>query len=62
MAPAKVHPVVVQIPSPFPYKSDKVVPWKYGISVLNNDSSEKQENEATDIGKIVWITFLGLEE
>jgi len=51
VAPVEVHPVVIQVPSRFPYKNDKAVPWKYGISVLNNNSCEKQENEATDVDK-----------
>ena len=26
--------VVIETPSPFPYKSEKAVPWKYGVNVL----------------------------
>jgi len=55
-----VHPVVIQIPSPFPYKNDKAVPWKYGISVLNNDSCEKQENETTDVDKTAVDNISGI--
>jgi len=62
VAPVEVHPVVIQVPSPFPYKNDKAVPWKYGISVLNSSSCEKQENEATDIDKTTVDNILGLEE
>ena len=29
--PRGFQPAVVRTPSPFPYKSDKVVPWRYGI-------------------------------
>ena len=60
MALAEVHPVVIQIPSPFPYKNDKAVPWKYGISVLNNDSCEKQENETTDVDKTAVDNISGI--
>ena len=62
VAPVEVYPVVIQVPSPFPYKNDKAVPWKYGISVLNSSSCEKQENEATDIDKTTVDNILGLEE
>jgi len=34
VVPVEVHHVVIQVPSPFSYKSDKAVPWKYGINVL----------------------------
>jgi len=51
IAPTEVHHVVIQISSPFPYKNDKAVPWKYGISVLNNDLCERQENKTTDVDK-----------
>jgi len=60
VALAEVHPVVIQIPSPFPYKNDKAVPWKYGISVLNNDSCEKQENETTDVDKTAVDNISGI--
>jgi len=56
----EVHPVVIQVPSPFPYKNDKAVPWKYGISVLNSSSCEKQENEATDIDKTTVDNISGI--
>jgi len=41
------QPVVIQTPSPFPYKSDKAVPWKYGVSVLEGDSGTININKST---------------
>ena len=29
--PQGLQPAVVRTPSPFPYKSDKAVPWRYGL-------------------------------
>ena len=29
--------IIIQAPSPFPYKSEKVVPWKYGAYVLGEE-------------------------
>ena len=37
VVPVGVHPMVIQVPSPLPYKSDKAVPWKYGINVLKQE-------------------------
>jgi len=54
------RPVVIQTPSPFPYKSDKAVPWKYGVSVLENDSSGKQDNEIIDIDKSTVDNISGI--
>ena len=42
VVPVEVHPVVIQVPSPFPYKSDKAVPWKYGINVLKQEPKGDQ--------------------
>ena len=33
--PQGFQPVLVTKPTPFPYKSDKVVPWKYAAQGLN---------------------------
>jgi len=52
--------VVIQTPSPFPYKSDKEVLWKYGINVLKNDSSERQDNEIIDIDKTIVDNISGI--
>jgi len=54
------RPVVIQTPSPFPYKSDKAVPWKYGVSVLENDSSGKQDNEIINIDKSTVDNISGI--
>ena len=33
--PRGFQPAMVRIPSPFPYKSDKVVPWRYDVQGSN---------------------------
>ena len=60
IVPRERQPVVIQSPSPFPYKSYKEVPWKYGINVLKNDSSERHDNSATNIDKIVVDNIFGI--
>jgi len=35
--PSGRQPIVIHTPSPFPYKSEKAVPWKYGINLLRNE-------------------------
>jgi len=52
--------VVIQSPSPFSYKSDKEVPWKYGINVLKKTSSEIHDNGATDIDEIIVDNIFGI--
>jgi len=54
------QPVVIQTPSPFPYKSDKAVPWEYGVSVLENDSSGKRDNEIINIDKSTIDNISGI--
>ena len=43
--------VVILSHSPFPYKSKKTVPWKYGIHVLGEGQQTK--NQSTDVEPIV---------
>ena len=54
------RPVVIQTPSPFPYKSDKAVPWKYGVSVLESHSSGKQDAGIINIDKSVVDNIFGI--
>jgi len=40
--PSGRQPLVIQIPSSFPYKNDKVAPWKYGVIIIQ----EEQKHES----------------
>jgi len=40
----KRQSVVILSPSPFPYKSEKAVPWKYGIHVLGEGQQTKNQS------------------
>ena len=62
-----VHPspVVVCMPTPFPFESTKAVPWKYDITVVDGvvdgkpkiaESKEVLENVDTDITNIAGTT------
>jgi len=53
VVPVEVHPVVIQVPSPFPYKSDKAVPCKYGINVLKQEPKGDQKTEVLDTVKVI---------
>ncbi|KAJ1376157.1 G-patch domain [Sesbania bispinosa] len=39
-------PITIQIPTSFPYKDNKAVPWKYGVEVLVDDSEDNPIGEA----------------
>ena len=38
---------MIQTPSSFPYKNDKAVPWKYGVSIIQGE----QKDESVEQGK-----------
>ena len=35
------QPLIIQTPAAFPYKNDKVVPWKYGVSIVQGEQKEE---------------------
>jgi hypothetical protein len=39
------QPVVICVPSPFPYKSSKAVPWNYDITAFVHESELREEYE-----------------
>jgi hypothetical protein len=39
------QPVVICVPSPFPYKSSKAVPWNYDITAFVHESELREEGE-----------------
>ena len=56
--------IIIQAPSPFPYKSEKVVPWKYGAYVLGEEQrvggqSISGESVVKNISGIGGITRSG---
>ena len=54
--PSGRQPLVIQTPSSFPYKDNKVVPWKYGVSIIQGE----QEHESVDQGKKVIDNISGI--
>ena len=57
------QPLVVQTPSSFKYKNDKVVPWKYGVSIIQgeqkHDSANPDKVEIENISGIGGMTRSG---
>lgn len=54
-------PVVICMPSPFPYESTKVVPWKYDITVIDKEFEEVRQEESLkvdgdDVTNIAWTS------
>jgi len=60
VVPIEVHPVVIQVPSPCPYKSDKAVPWKYGINVLKQEPKGDQKTEVSNTIKVTVDNITGI--
>jgi len=54
--PSGRQPLVIQTPSSFLYKDNKVVPWKYGVSIIQGE----QEHESVDQGKAVIDNISGI--
>ena len=61
--PAGRQPLVIQTPAAFPYKNDKVVPWKYGVSIIQeeqkDESVESSEDAIDNISGIGGMTRSG---
>jgi len=54
--PSGRQPLVIQTPSTFVYKDNKVVPWKYGVSIVQGEQKEESiEQGRTTIDKISRI-------
>ncbi|KAJ1377524.1 G-patch domain, partial [Sesbania bispinosa] len=44
------RPITIQVPSPFPYKTSKAVPWKYDVQVGVGNVQGNQVNPSIDPG------------
>ena len=47
---------MIQTPLSFPYKNNKVVPWKYGVSIIQGELKE----ESADQGKVAVDNISGI--
>jgi len=47
LMPSGSQPLVIQTPSSFSYKNDKVVPWKYGVSIVQGEQKKKNQLSKT---------------
>ena len=48
--------LVIRTPTAFPYKNDKVVPWKYGVSIIQ----EEQKDESVESSKAAIDNISGI--
>jgi len=55
--PSGRQPLVIQTPSSFPYKDDKAVPWKYGVSIIPGERKHGLANQ--DKAEIENISGIG---
>jgi len=51
---------VIKAPSSFPYKNEKDVPWRYGVSVMKGEQNGEQIDEALDTDKVVIDNISGI--
>ena len=51
----RIAPLIITVPGPIPYTSDKVVPWHYGADVYYHGVKQDLKNEEvdTDVSNIV---------
>ena len=58
-APMGPKPITIQIPTTFPYQSNKAVPWRYGVEVctdnVEENSSRGDNLEASDVTNIAEV-------
>ena len=56
----RVAPLIITIPGPIPYTSDKAVPWHYGADVYYHGIKQdlKVEEADTDVSDIVALVIM----
>jgi len=55
-APNGPRPITIQIPKPFPYKDNKVVPWRYNAKIYTNNPEESHiKNASLEISNVANI-------
>jgi len=47
--PSERQPLVIQTPSSFSYKNDKVIPWKYGVSIIQGEQKVKSVDQGKEM-------------
>lgn len=52
-------PVVVCMPTPFPFKSTNVVPWKYNITVMDGESEDVKSKRILEDVSVDVINITG---
>ncbi|XP_050877822.1 uncharacterized protein LOC127081624 [Lathyrus oleraceus] len=57
-----LSPVVICMPSPFPYESTKSVPWKYDITVIDKESEEVRQEESSKVDGVEVTNITGTSQ
>ncbi|XP_050896863.1 uncharacterized protein LOC127103660 [Lathyrus oleraceus] len=55
-------PVVICMPSPFPYESTKAVPWKYDITVTDKESEESRQEKSLKVDGVDVTNITGISQ
>ena len=55
--PSGRQPLMIQTQPPFAYKDNKVVPWSYGVSIVQGE----QKEESVEQGKTTIDNISGIE-
>jgi len=53
-------PITLKIPTPFPYKSDKAIPWNYGVTVHTGDNINERGAKDFDVENTVVTNIVGV--
>jgi len=54
------QPIMIQTSFPFPYKSEKAVPWKYGVNVLRGKEKGEEKDKNLDNNEAI-SNIVGIE-
>jgi len=61
LMPEERQPLVVQKSSPFPYKDDRTIPWRYNMQVLDKGKSEEVMNKVVDSNTLAISNISGID-
>ncbi|PPR93879.1 hypothetical protein GOBAR_AA26797 [Gossypium barbadense] len=50
--------MIIEVPSPFPYKDNKAVPWKYDVNIVTPED-EKSKAVTENVGEVGHFTHSG---
>ena len=59
LSPDGLRPITIHVPSAFPYKDNKAVPWRYDVHVCVEDLKEDQSEGPVEFFEVTNIAGFG---